>query len=267
LEASVGILLYVLALLAFPASSLSQGFTLKEIQVGNYVDQYVVGGEVLLASPGVLAEVQSIADRLGSAAGVKCQVRIINTSEINAFAGPGGYLYVTTALLSFVESQDELAAAMGHELGHSIRKHYFSLLERQETSARRTEMLGQIAALVVSSALQYRWIRLNRGPKDLGVNLVESAVGGLTEAGLYMAIAAFEDARLRGYGRDLELEADREGAKLAVAAGYDKRALISLFKRLALMEEKQRHAGVRIQTLLGAESALAIRVKALEEEP
>lgn len=269
--------LCLLAFLISPTAILPQGFTPRELQAGNYVDHFVVGSEVLLTAPLVLNEVQRVADKLGSAAGVKCQVRIINSSEINAFATAGGYIYINTGLLDFVESQDELAVVMAHELAHSLGNHYLLLLEREEKKTRRVEMFSDITSLVVDAAIRYRAVSAYRGAQsvsevlksmleDLDTIYLQYLVGDCTEAAFVASLTAIEKARFRGYKKDLELEADLRGAKLAAAAGFNERALISLFKRMALIEEKQERAAAEVQWLLGNSPTLTVRIRALEAQ-
>jgi len=106
-------------------------------------------------------------------------------SLVNAFALPGGHVYVGAGLLSLMDSEDELAAVMGHELEHI--DHYHCAERVQQEQALRRIPFGQL---------------------------------------IEMPVEVFE----AGYSKDQELEADREGTRLAVEAGYSANGAIRMFE-------------------------------------
>lgn len=111
---------------------------------------------------------------------------LLDSDEINAFAAPTGPLYVTSGLLKVVESDDELAGILGHELAHSERKH----ARRQYEQSQRMGLLALLAAVATGQG----WI---------------AAAGDI--AGTVLS---------RGYSRGFELEADRDAILLSYGAGY-----------------------------------------------
>jgi predicted Zn-dependent protease len=117
---------------------------------------------------------------------------------INAFALPGGHVYVGGGLLALMDSEDELAAIIGHEIEHIDHYHCAERVQREQ--ALRRIPLGEVLAL---------------------------------------PIEVFE----AGYSKDQELEADREGTRLAVEAGYSAGGAIRMFETFArLYEEYQGRA-------------------------
>ncbi len=102
------------------------------------------------------------------------------------FALPGGHVYVTEGMLSLMDSEDELAAVMGHEIEHV--DHYHCAERVQQEEALRKIPLGGLVAI---------------------------------------PIAVFE----AGYSKDQELEADREGTRLAVQAGYSPEGAVRIFEK------------------------------------
>lgn len=123
---------------------------------------------------------------------------VLDTDEVNAFAAPGGYVYVTRGLMKMVESDDELAGVVAHEMGHVDCKH----------SVRQAEKAGLMTALVVG-------LGLNKKTKD---------------AAPVAAIAAYF-ANLK-FSRNDEYEADARAVKYTHAAGYNPRGLISFFDKI-----------------------------------
>ena len=119
---------------------------------------------------------------------------IVDSEEINAFALPGGYIYITRGILAYLNNEAELAAVLGHEIGHVCARHQV----RQQTQQTLAGILGAGAAIFTGSA----------------------AVADLANIG--------GQALLRGYGRDMELEADHLGAQYIAKTGYDPQAMIGV---------------------------------------
>jgi len=138
--------------------------------------------------------------------------RVADMPEANAFALPGGHIYISRGLLALVNSEDELAAVLGHEIAHVAARHS---VRRQTASAplaplRIAAALGGAAASIVSP----------------GLGQVVAGIGQLPGA---FAMAA--------YSRDQEREADRIGQRLAAEAGFDPLALSTFARTLAREEE------------------------------
>jgi len=119
---------------------------------------------------------------------------VVDADDINAFALPGGYLYITRGIMAYLNSEAELAAVLGHEIGHVTARHQV----RQQTNQTLAGILGAGAAIFTGS----------RAVADL------ANIGG--------------QAMLSGYGRDMELEADRLGAEYLAKTGYDPKAMIDV---------------------------------------
>ena len=126
--------------------------------------------------------------------------QIIESEEINAFATIGGYLYVTTGLLEFVRSEDELAFVVGHEIAH---------LEMGHTLRKQKKLLS-IARLAKLSKM-------------------EQLAGLVSDIELMLA-APFSQVD--------EYEADKKAFELAVSAGYEQEQFSAIFERLAEQEEE-----------------------------
>lgn len=128
---------------------------------------------------------------------------LVDSPDVNAFALPGGYIYIHRGLLAYLNSEAELAAVLGHEVGHVTARHSV----RQQSQSTAWGLLGQAAAI------------------GTGVG----AVGDLT--------SAMGNAFVRGYGRDMELEADGLGAQYLARGGYDPQAMIEVVKVLKGQED------------------------------
>ncbi|PIA73597.1 peptidase M48 Ste24p [Ectopseudomonas toyotomiensis] len=136
---------------------------------------------------------------------------LVDSPDVNAFALPGGYIYIHRGLLAYLNSEAELAAVLGHEVGHVTARHSV----RQQSQSTAWGLLGQAAAI------------------GTGVG----AVGDLT--------SAMGNAFVRGYGRDMELEADGLGAQYLARGGYDPQAMIEVVKVLKAQEDFAREQAAK----------------------
>lgn len=117
---------------------------------------------------------------------------VIDSHDVNAFALPGGYIYITRGLLAYLNSEAELAAVLGHEIGHVTARHSV----RQQSAA----TVSGVASAVLAG------------------------VTGVRAAGDLANVAG--TALVRGYGREHELESDRLGAEYLARSGYDPQAML-----------------------------------------
>lgn len=129
----------------------------------------------------------------------KYSFRVIDSPEINAFALPGGYVYVYTGLRKVAQTDDELAAVLAHEITHAEQHH---IARQYKKSATRGAILGVLSAV----------IGLPQGAQQV-VGLVDLAIG-------------------QKYSRADEYEADKLGLKRMARAGFKPTAMISLLENL-----------------------------------
>jgi predicted Zn-dependent protease len=134
---------------------------------------------------------------------------VLDTDEINAFACPGGTIFVTRGMLKLVRNEDELAAVLSHEVGHVTEKHGLQAI----SSARWTEV---VTTLAIETAKAYTAAEM-----ESLVNLFQGTVDDV-----------FKTLVVNGYGREQELEADGLAIGCLKSCGYDGRQFISLLDRL-----------------------------------
>ncbi len=135
---------------------------------------------------------------------------VVNSSQINAFALPGGPVMITRGLLMKLNSESELASVLGHELGHINARHHARFLEKQFGLS----LLLNIGALLV-------------GDKPYGQALLQF---GQVGAGLLSL----------KFSRDQEREADQLGILYTYRAGYDPNGIIGVFEMFKSMEKRGR---------------------------
>ena len=211
----------------------------REKELGREEAQRIEQEMGLLDDPAIVAYVQAVGRRLAAQSprrDVEYRFRVVDSAEPNAFALPGGHVYVTRGLLVIVNSEDELAGVIGHEIGHVAARHSVQQISRAAPLAMVTG-LGAAVTGVVSP-------RLGR------------AVGG--------AGAAASELILAPYSRDQEREADRVGQTLAAAAGWDPAGLPAFLRTLSHEEDLSR-SGPRRPSFLDSHPATPERVAATAE--
>ena len=124
---------------------------------------------------------------------------LADPKTVNAFALPGGPVFITEGLLRLLKSEAELAGVLGHEIGHVIARHSSERLAKQQLTQ------GLLGALVVGSG-------------DYTTAQIGQMVGGMINM---------------KYGREDELESDALGIRIMAEGGYDPRALIRVMEVLA----------------------------------
>jgi predicted Zn-dependent protease len=163
---------------------------------------------VYLDDPVVVSYVRGVADKVITLGKrdrpeVNWQVNVIDDSKtVNAFATPGGYLYVYSGLLMAADNEAELAGVMAHETGHVVARHS----ARQMVDAYGLEAITAMA--------------LGKNPGLLG-----QLTAGVGEKGFMLANS-----------RSDETEADEYGARYSAAAGYDPHGLVTFFQKLRAQE-------------------------------
>ena len=141
---------------------------------------------------------------------------VLNDDRVNAFALPGGYVYVTRGLLALAENEAEVAGVLAHEIGHVTARH---------TAQRYSTTMATSIGLNVLGVL--------------------GSIAGVP-SGVGQAVSLGAQAALQGYSRSQELEADTLGVRYLARAGYDPDGMTGFFRKLAAhseLEAQQKGAG------------------------
>jgi predicted Zn-dependent protease len=139
-----------------------------------------------------------------------CHVGILDSPEINAFATPGGHIFLTRGIAACADSEDALAAVIAHEMAHIQLRHAAAIIEDQ----RLTNDLSQTADRAAAMALRNRSLQERAALFDGGIRA--------------MTAALFRN----GFAREQEFEADAAAAGLLRNAGYDPSALAAMLRIL-----------------------------------
>jgi predicted Zn-dependent protease len=202
-------------LLASGAAALPPGSTPRELEMGEEASRdiaksvkFLEDEERLDKLDRMLAEIAAATERPE----IEYRAHIIQSPLMNAFVIPGGYVYVTTALLDGVESDDELAGVLAHEIAHNVNQHAIRRI-REAPKGLGLLQLASIAALI-----------LGKSP--------EAAVLAGTAANTVTA------AVLNGHTIEMEQEADSEGIRYLTRTEYNPTGFLTFLEKLAASSGK-----------------------------
>lgn len=179
-----------------------------EIQLGEQVRQQVLQQYHVYNDVELQNYVQHVGDKLSDKShreDLDYTFTVVDSDEVNAFALPGGHIFITRGLMAYLNSEAQLAAVLGHEIGHVTARHAV----RQHSASQLTSLGAALGGALIPGMNPY---------------------AGQQLAGL------LGSAMLSGYGRDHELEADRLGAEYLARSGYDPEAMLDVIRVLKNQE-------------------------------
>lgn len=198
----------------------------NEVKLGQEAADQLAKESKLSTSEADLAKLRAIGNKIADAANkyeykayygnsritpFKYTFNIIEDDEINAFCVPGGFVYVNRGLLDFVQSDDELAAVLAHEITHAAHHHMVYLLKEQ-------------SAITTKSA----WILL--------AGLLGGG-GGDNISNLMLGTQLYTIAKINNYGREAERDADNGAVHYLTKTGYNPVGMLTFLERLAQKPE------------------------------
>lgn len=174
----------------------------QEIAIGKQEAQNVVQSIGEYKNPAAQALVRQIGMRMATASerpDLPWEFHLLDDESVNAFALPGGFIFITRGIMTYMNDEAELASVIGHEIGHVTAKHSVSQMSKAQLG-----QLGLLAGMVVSPTV-----------RDMGAEL---------QQGMQLLFLKF--------GRDDETEADLLGFRYMMKDGYDVRAAGEMFQTL-----------------------------------
>ena len=160
---------------------------------------------------------------------------ILDTAEVNAFAAPGGYIFITRGMVKSMKNEDELAAILAHEIGHVCARHSLQSI--------KSDMWKRVAVITAQETARHSGV--NPELLDLFGKATDKVVGTLVTV---------------GYSQPMEFEADRLGQEYATRAGYDPQALRHYEEQ---MEKRAQGKDKTLSARLGTHPSFAARLEKL----
>lgn len=163
----------------------------------------------------LIAYLQGLTNLVAANSDLRIPVRVflLNSDEINAFALPGGFLFVNRGLIEKADNESELVGVISHELAHVSARHGVRLMKKA-TIASIFYQAAQVAAMVLTGGVA-------------GIGMYYALNYGFFGLGLIL------DLTLLGVCRDYEMEADQLGVQYAWRSGYDPKGFITFFDKMA----------------------------------
>ena len=193
-----------------------------EIKMGREAhDEMLRDGLKLVRDPAVLERVEKIGKKIAAIADVTAipasygssalvpygyHFYVVDDPDINAFSLPGGYIYINKGLMNYVQSDDELAGVIGHEITHAAH-HHVTRLQKEQSKLNNQMLLGALVTLVA------------RVPAADAMNVIQG-----------MQLIAIQ--KVSGFGQTAERDADYGGVILAEKAGYNPVGMLTFMERL-----------------------------------
>ncbi|MBM4197631.1 MAG: hypothetical protein FJ197_11160 [Gammaproteobacteria bacterium] len=212
----------------------------QEARLGAQAAEQVEKEIGLLTDPALSGYVQTLGQRLAlhsKRPEVRFSFAVADMPEPNAFALPGGYIYVSRGLLALANSEAELVNVIGHEIGHVDARHA-AQRQTRATGIGLATVLGTILAGVAGGSDAAR---------------AASEIGQVAGAGL-----------IASYGRDQERQSDDIGQRVSAAAGWDPAAMSAFLASLE-RDSTRRAGGARRPSYLDSHPALGERVRVTAE--
>jgi predicted Zn-dependent protease len=205
----------------------------QEVEIGREMAATLLGAAPLVANDALQRYVNAVGRWLASQTerpDLPWSFGVLDAPQLNAFAAPGGFIFVTRGLLERMRSESELAGVLAHEIAHVLQKHHLKAIQK-------SAQVG-LATNVLALALQER----NSAARD-------------------KLISFGKEMYTRGLDRADELEADRLGMVIAARGGYDPWGLPAVLQTLQAMNPQDSGIALMFKT----HPAPAERLGALEK--
>jgi predicted Zn-dependent protease len=181
----------------------------QELEMGRAADPAIISEYGLYDDPKLAAYVDSVGQRLGKVSHLPTEVwhfRLLDSPVVNAFALPGGYIYITRGILAQMNSEAQLAGVLGHEIGHVTARH-----SAQQITNQQIAQVGLLVGMVAFSGFR--------------------EYGGLAAQGMGLLFLK--------YSRDHESQADELGVQYSARAKYDPRQIPATYETLKRIGDRE----------------------------
>jgi len=193
----------------------------KEIEIGAGIASRLLGAAPLVANPAMQQYVNKVGKWLAMQSerpDLPWHFGVLDSPNVNAFATPGGYVFVTRGLLMKMRSEDELAGVLAHEIAHVVKKHHLVAIQKGAKRGMLTDVVGMAVA---SRGVNENWNKV---------------------------LTAGTELYARGLDKGDEYEADRMGVVIATRAGYDPFGLPAVLQTLDSVNASDKGVALMFKT-------------------
>lgn len=193
--------------------------TQQEVQLGAQYSRQINQQLPLVTDPAANDYINEIGRRIARSVdqrGIPYNFYIVNSDVVNAFAVPGGYVYVNRGLIERVSNASELAGVLSHEIGHVVARHSIQQMQKAQNA---NNVIGILGSVLLGRA------------------------SPIVQQGAQVAVQVGGSAIFAGFTRADEREADQLAVGYMVRTGYNPRGIVTMFQKL-LNEQKTRPSAV-----------------------
>lgn len=183
----------------------------KEIEIGREVSNAIQREYPIYAHPALQAYIDEVGIRMAAVSDrpdLEYEFKVLDSPIVNAFAAPGGFIFISRGILGVIEDEADLAGVLGHEIGHVAARHSVQMIQRATT----VNIVGTIASILLQ---------------------------GRVSPDIFRGAAVALNLVFLGYSREFEQQADLLGMKYLYEAGYDPRGMLDVLDALR-RESKER---------------------------
>lgn len=191
----------------------------EENRIGRQIAGNLLGAVPLVRDEALQRYVNRVGEWVAQQSGrsdVTWRFGVLDTDDINAFAAPGGYIFLTKGLYRMLDNEAELAGVLGHEIAHVVEKHHLKVL-------RQSTLIGALGQVASSKA---------QGSDQVVQNLIGNGA----------------EIMARGLDKNAEFEADRVGMVFAARAGYDPWGLPNVLQDMAALPARDGRTSLLYKT-------------------
>ena len=191
----------------------------EENRIGRQIAGNRLGAAKLVPDPALQSYVNQVGEWVAQQSGrpeITWRFGVLDSEAINAFAAPGGYIFVTKGLYRLLNNEAELAGVLGHEIAHVTQKHHLKVLKQ-------SSLIGALGQAASNKA------------KD-------------SDPAIQNLIGNGAEIMARGLDKDAEFEADRIGMVYAARAGYDPWGLPNVLQDMAALPAKDSRTSLLYKT-------------------
>jgi len=208
------------------ASDLKQVDEKGEADIGNTAASIILGAAPLVQNDGLQAYVNQVGLWLAlqtERPDLPWRFGVMDSDSVNAFAAPGGYVFITRGLLLRMHSEAELAGVLAHEISHVLKHHHLQAIQKNAQVSLVTNLISAVS-------------------NDSGMS------GKLSAETKKKLIRVTNKLYARGLDKDDEFEADRMGVVIAARAGYDPYGLPAILQTLDAMNAQDSSLALMFKT-------------------
>jgi len=240
----------------------------EEKEFGYFAERTLLSSERIIMDEKLNRKINEIGSRIAEVSenpGLEYRFYVINSPTVNAYSVAGGGVYICTGLLDILESEDEVAGVLAHEIGHIVKSHGIKFYRSSKTKAALWKgLVTGVTGIVGEKLLSASGVTPYTHPYSYDSYSMLTSMG--VSYGASVITAPLIKCWINGYGKENEKEADDLAVLYMHKAGYDPQGFLKFLDRLRVMREKLNLSNKKyVSHLMNAEPGLEERMRNIEK--